>query len=351
MKNIRLNVIITTLLVILLTGCAGIGPGTITRDQFDYVGAISDSWKKQMLLNLIKIRYADAPMFLEVSSIINQYEVEREINLSATWSNIDSQTVGGSGKYSDRPTITYNLLTGEKFFLNLMTPIPINGLMLLMQAGYPTDILFRIVVQTINGVDNRFGPKIMERSGDPRFYRLVEAMQRVQKSGGLGIQVKPIDKKEAIVIFFRQRIGDEIDRDISTIRQILGLNPDTQEFRVVYGAFAADDQKIAVLTRSILQIMMELASYIEVPEKDINEGRTVAVANENGSGLSPLMRIRSDTSRPEEAFVVVQYRNNWFWIDDTDFASKRMFLFLMLLISLTDTGDKTGAPIVTVPTN
>ena len=86
MKNIRLNVIITTLLVILLTGCAGIGPGTIARDQFDYVGALSDSWKKQMLLNLIKIRYADAPMFLEVSSIINQYEVEREINLSATWS-------------------------------------------------------------------------------------------------------------------------------------------------------------------------------------------------------------------------------------------------------------------------
>ena len=120
---------------------------------------------------------------------------------------------------------------------------------------------------------------------------------------------------------------------------------------MVYGAFAADDQKIAVLTRSILQIMMELASYIEVPEKDINEGRTAAVVNENGSGLSPLMRIRSDTSRPEEAFVVVQYRNNWFWIDDTDFASKRMFLFWMLLISLTDTGDKTGAPIVTVPTN
>ena len=40
-----------------LNGCASIGPGTVARDRFDYILAISDSWKSQMLFNLVKLRY------------------------------------------------------------------------------------------------------------------------------------------------------------------------------------------------------------------------------------------------------------------------------------------------------
>ncbi len=56
-----------------LSGCSGIGPGTVLRDRFDYTAAISDSWKDEMLLNLVKIRYGDAPVFLDVASVISQY--------------------------------------------------------------------------------------------------------------------------------------------------------------------------------------------------------------------------------------------------------------------------------------
>ena len=37
---------------LLLTGCASVGPPTIVRDRFDYVAAISESWKRQMMLKL-----------------------------------------------------------------------------------------------------------------------------------------------------------------------------------------------------------------------------------------------------------------------------------------------------------
>ena len=351
MKNIRFNVLISTLVVIILTGCAGIGPGTVDRDRFDYVSALSNSWKKQMLLNLVKIRYVDAPVFMEVSSIISQYSIEGEINLSATWSNSDSQTVGGSGKYTDRPTITYNPLTGEKFSRSLVTPIPIRGFLFLIQTGFPVDFMFRIGVQTINGVDNRFGGKMMGRSADLNFNSLIEAMRRIQRSHGIGLRVKPIGGKEAMFMFFRRKYQDEIAAEINTVRQILGLNPDSEEFPVLYGAIAADDREIAILTRSILQIMIEMASYIEVPENDIKEGRVDSFLDESSANDHPLIRIRSDASRPEESFVAVNYKDNWFWIDDTDLDSKRTFSFLMLLFSLTETGGKGGAPIVTVPTN
>jgi hypothetical protein len=355
LKDIRLKMIPATLAFILLAGCSGIGPGTVERDRFDYVNALSDSWKKQMLLNLVKIRYLDAPVFLDVSSVISQYAIEGQINLGATWRSSsvlgDNQTVGGSGKYSDRPTITYSPLSGDKFYRSLMTPIPIRAFLFLIESGYPVDFLYRICVQTINGVDNRFGATAMEKSADPRFRPLIEAMRRIQKSGGLGMRVKPMGDKKALVVFFRSKLSDEIAKDINTVKQILGLNPDAKEIRVVYGTFAADDQEIAMLTRSMLLIMIELASYIDVPAKDIEEGRVATFSDKNATDIHPLIRIHSGASRPEDALVAVPYRDDWFWIDDTDIASKRMFSFLMLLFSLTETGERTGAPIVTVPTN
>lgn len=41
-----------------VTACYNIGPKTIPRDRFDYNEAISNSWKEQTLLNIVKLRYA-----------------------------------------------------------------------------------------------------------------------------------------------------------------------------------------------------------------------------------------------------------------------------------------------------
>ena len=69
------------LVVILFSGCTAMGPTTIKRDRFDYVSAISESWKQQTLLNLLKTRYIDVPVFLDIASVINQYSMEHELSL------------------------------------------------------------------------------------------------------------------------------------------------------------------------------------------------------------------------------------------------------------------------------
>jgi len=71
---------------LLCTACAGIGARTVTADRFDYTSALSDSWKSQMLINVVKVRYGDAPVFLDVSSVIEAYELtqigERRVHLA-----------------------------------------------------------------------------------------------------------------------------------------------------------------------------------------------------------------------------------------------------------------------------
>ena len=147
--------------LLLLTGCAGIGPSTVSRDRFDYTGAVAESWKSQMLLNLVKLRYSDTPVFLDVGQIISAYSLQSTFtatgNVFSTSGTVpgvpnSSLGLGAQGQYTDRPTITYAPLMGERFARSLMTPIPPPALLSLVQAGYPIDLTLRLAVHTLNGI-------------------------------------------------------------------------------------------------------------------------------------------------------------------------------------------------------
>ena len=104
--------LLMTIILILFSGCSNIGSKTLPRDRFDYNTAIADSWKEQTLLNIVKLRYADMPLFVEVASVVSGYTVEGSVNLGGTISSENAMqgdflSLGTTGKYTDRPTITY----------------------------------------------------------------------------------------------------------------------------------------------------------------------------------------------------------------------------------------------------
>lgn len=111
-----------------ITGCSHLGPGTVATDRFDYSSAIADSWKQQTLLNIVKLRYMDLPVFVDVASIVSGYSMETAVTAGKTWPETSAlggsvASLGGSARFTDRPTITYVPLTGEKFMRGLITPI------------------------------------------------------------------------------------------------------------------------------------------------------------------------------------------------------------------------------------
>jgi len=344
------------MMLALLAGCSSIGPSSVTRDRFDYAGAISDSWKKQMLLNLLKVRYSDAPVFLEVSSVINSYTLVGEGYLRGEWAapgrGDQYGQAGLLGRYEDRPTITYAPLTGDKFARSLLTPIPIPGLLYLLQSGYPADLVLRMTVNTMNGLQNAYGGLGNPNPGDPGFFELIEKVRISQSEGGLGFRIRNVGENQVIVIFLRPETSEKVAAANRRIGELLGLDPAARELTILFGAYPADNQEIAIITRSMLQILTDIASYIEVPPIDAAE-RRVFVKTRSSEELSmapPLVRIRQGEEVPQDAHAATRYRGRWFWIDDNDVSSKALFNFLMYMFALTETGEpKSGAPIVTVP--
>ena len=129
-KKCWLGILLIVLLVVV--GCkSSIGAKTVSRDQFDYAEALRDAWKEQMLLNMVGLRYAEAPMFLKVTSVINQYSLEGTVRVASPPYELQAAAappLGFAGRFSDRPTITYMPLSGAEFTRSVLTPIPLHSI-------------------------------------------------------------------------------------------------------------------------------------------------------------------------------------------------------------------------------
>ena len=357
--NQRVQVGLLLSVVIGLIGCSSFGPPSVDRDRFEYINAIASSWKQQTLLNIVKLRYADTPVFLDVGQIISGYQLQGTVAIGGSVSSTsyygDILSMGSTGSFTDKPTITYTPLTGAHFIQVMITPIPPPALLMRVEEGWPIDILLQMGAQSINGLSNRKSG-MQGQAADPDFLRLLAALRRLQVSGVLDFRVdvsKETKQEESILIINQMNLPPAVQADRNLVRKLLGLRTDLKEFKIVYGTISNKDDVIAIQTRSGFQLLTQLGSYVEVPAEHIAEGRTYPQIKRSDGALSlpPLIKIHADKAQPADSFVAVRYRDYWYWVDDRDFRSKGIFTFLMIIMTLAETEEKTPVPIVTIQGN
>jgi len=176
-----------SVLAVGLTGCQ-MGPSALKVSNAHYSDAVRIANSEQLLVNLVRLRYRDLPVFLSVSSISTQFEfnssgsIEGDIVENVSVNSISrqfaldssggvsgsvGQSIGGSGartpdslslgagvSYSERPTITFSALGGEAFQKRMLGPLKVAVIALLGESGWRGDRVLRMTVEELNGLNN-----------------------------------------------------------------------------------------------------------------------------------------------------------------------------------------------------
>jgi hypothetical protein len=177
-------------------------------------------------------------------------------------------------------------------------------------------------------------------------------MNDVQAAEAIGMRVETDEVKGSTsVVYFRTT---DITADIVTkadeVRRLLRLSPHRERFALTYSPVRGGDEELAVNSRSMVQIMTAFASYLDSPAEHLQDGSaTPAFESAPEGGLQDLLNIHSGTEPPTNAFAAVQYRDYWYWVDNTDLRTKRALTAVMFLFTLADTGSTENLPLVTIP--
>lgn len=207
MRRLSLFVILLVLVAV-VAGCGrGIGARRLPVDRMAYLEALTDSWKDQVLYNIVKLRYGEPPMYLDIISIIQAYQLQAggKIGYTYGWkppevkageeagstTNVTTLTPPShqlsaevSGHYLTTPTVTYQPISGEAMKESLLKPIPTDDICRALQTGWYPQIIIPHVVQSMNNL----------KPGDPDFRKFVEIFTKLKKDDVLQIAFEEVEE-------------------------------------------------------------------------------------------------------------------------------------------------------------
>ena len=350
---------------ILLGACATrLGPRTIPAARFDYNERIARSQNDQLLLNLVRLRYRDTPVFLDVGNVIAQYTLDARVGV-LPGINIDGTDrselgIDLGGRYSEQPTITYKPISGAEFTRRLLTPISPQTIILLSQSGWSVERLLMCCVDSINDVTNApvaSGPTPSRIPDNSRFREAARLLRELQIAGLLDVMLAQDLETGDVLVSIESPESDSAQTDtLRQLREALGLDAALDTFRLTTRSAQREPNEIVLTGRSLLGALFFLSHNVEPPADHKSRGLvTVAEAQEDEEGFSwstvsgSLLKIASAESPPTGAFVRIRYRGHWFYIDDADLNSKATFNLLTYLLSLQSAGSEGIDAMLTVP--
>ncbi len=399
--------------VLFLSGCSTFGPQLVLNSHIEYNKAVEQVIQEELLLNIVRRRYYEAPQFVTISSINSTMSISAGLSAGTTSSLGGSSNAGGNVGYSDSPTITFTPRQGHEILGPLTSRLSVGTLAMMANAGYRFDFLLALTAEGVTGVRGpQAGVGTDFRPGDPEYIELIESIGRLIDKGQLIVgtfswndpysditydrdQVTIDNQITAIALGggtgrFRSYDGGKtyyftdkknypamwIDPDARTsgdgerVIELLNLQPTPLKrvwtfapSRVIDGTDfenVADDPRpeIKMRMRSFYSVLNLLAYGINVPPKDEEEGRVFtkavydqAVREGRAVDLSEKFIVHSSSGdRPANAFVAVKHRGTWFYVDDRDYASKRFFNAIYDLFNMEIAPSSGGeGPILTVP--
>ncbi|MHC4446718.1 MAG: hypothetical protein ACYSXF_02785 [Planctomycetota bacterium] len=377
-------------LLVALGGCAQTrGPQLVQNSHIAYNQAVSDVLKEELLLNVVRRRYMEAPQFLTVSSISSNISNSSSVGATGGFGDIGGGDVldagvDGSVTFEDSPTITITPRQGESMASQLHSPLRVSVVADLVGAGYPVSGTLDILVEGINnlrGSDLRYDRFV---PASPEWREAMDLIGRLYDDGQLLVDRFLWNDPYNSHAYPAARITPEMwittlstgDRrwksydggetffyTTQEMAPALWLDPAARQSadgqrllelltvqagplkriwifesaRVTSGPdleSSADGRRptLKLRMRSLYNVLNYFSYGVQVPAEDEREGRATDLSSfraavERGEAVDVARRvaIRFAERRPERAFQAVRYRGLWYYIDDDDLPAKAGF--------------------------
>jgi len=360
-------------LLLASSGCNQIGPSTIPSARFEYNEAIVHSFDTQMLLNLVRLRYQDSVLFLDLSSVVTTYERAftaevapggRVAPAPGTLGASASVGVTAGGTWTETPTISYSPLQGEEFAKRLLAPIPARSILLLSRSGWGLERLLICGVQHLNDLPNGMaigGVALMRVYQYDKFQHVAVLLRLLQEEGYVELDALPAPEgaSEGTVVLAAGPVPMTPDAEAKAreVIALLGVPRLGGPVPLEAPTFPRDPVSVTLRGRSFLGVMTFLAQHVDVPEEHVRAGLVRITQGADGKPFDwrrishGLFHVHCSTDEPQRAYVKVQHRGYWFWIDDADTEAKGTYTLLSQLFALQAASDTIhSTPVLTIPT-
>jgi hypothetical protein len=344
------------LMTLLLGGCAQLGPQVLVSGRPQYNIAVQQTEAQQLLLNIVRQRYNDPILFLDVTSISSGFSREASSSLLGAFGSGSDSGVGTlGGRVAENPYIFYTPNTGEKFVRQMLSPTDLRTVALLLQAGWSIERVLLLLGESANRLFNR---SIDGAGGDRHssFLEVAGALRDLQRKGQLIVGLEPGEQEGEPALTLIVTEDAVSSASYLTVCEAIQVACDGEPLRLrrAFGS-PADGKTLALATRSLFSAIYHLSRHVDAPEADVQAGIASPapdISNDSSASSTALRRlfhVRSSVDEPDGASVKVFYRNAWFYIADNDLDSKTTFALLSMLITL-QSGDVSRAmPVVTLP--
>jgi hypothetical protein len=323
----------------------------------DYNEAINRTEDEQMLLSIVKGRYGETFSLLAVTGVAANVRFGAKAGVEMGFgprSNYAENLVPFSGgmAYEENPTITYTPVQGENYLRQLLSPIPLNILVLIIRTVTYSDYYITLIVNRVNDLQN---PDFLEApSGMPerRFQRFLEVYKELAQAGVLQWVEDP--RKEVDFDILITGYAPAYTNKVREYLTLLGLSVPSGELEdivipVIFAVKGKELDNIAISTRSTFDLIEIFRAAVEIPQAHVDAGLTIDYPMTGLVGKN--LRIQASKDKPKHAVVAVKHRGHWFYIDETDMHTKLFYDVVRTLwsVSIAAASDQRAAPVLTIP--
>ena len=352
--------------ILLLGGCQStpVGPRALRSSQHKYNQAIVQNSDEQLLANIVRLRYRDNPIFVDVTQMVQNVGFDSTLDNNwekGVWGSSFSGKVSGKLGLSDKnsATNTYSQLNGKDFVAKMMTPIQLPIILSMFESGWRPERVFNLCVERINNLYNAptaSGPTPVFAPEYAGFFRFSELLDRLERNHLIELgEENDINFSD---LFMHIKAKPAFEKEIAEFKRLADLNPDANKFKLKSDFAGMSSSKLVMRGKTLLGIFFFLSQGVEVPQADKDAGLVTVTKNADGTEFdwSPifnkLLKVQfsegTTRMRPENAYVAYRYRGKWFYIADNDLESKSTFMMLSQLFTLQSAKYNKSEPILVV---